>query len=117
MNEQPGAVALVRDACPQPERPHSSSRPRRRVFETQFRYPGHDTLRAIAREEANSTGVLTEREALVLLETGVKGLARETSCSERTVRRRLRSASCPPRAFVRRMRIRMTMAAISARVP
>lgn len=105
-----------RDSSLTPE-PCLVGRKPRPAAETRYRYPGYELVRTIARDEAARTGFLNEREAIVLLEFGVKGLARDTARSARTIRRRLLSASCTPRELARRLRIRITAAGISASVP
>lgn len=78
---------------------------------------GLDALRLIVSEEVAATGAFDLEDGLVLLRSGMAGLARRTGRSVRTLQRQLSAAGLSSTAIARQIRLLMTIAALAMDLP
>lgn len=80
-------------------------------------HPAYRVFMEVARQEAGRTRAIDPPSAVCLVSEGTQGLSRLWGCSDRTVRRRLRTECDRPKAFVNRIRLRLTIALLAREVP
>jgi AraC-like DNA-binding protein len=80
-------------------------------------HPAYRVFMEVVRQEAEGSHAIDPEGAACLVSQGVQGLSRRWGCSDRTVRRRLRTECDRPKAFVNRVRLRLTIVLLAREVP
>lgn len=96
---------------------HPGERSRCEGSERVLHHPAYRVFLEVLRQEAGRTHSIDPLSAICLVSEGAQGLSRHWGCSDRTVRRRLRTECDGPKAFVKRVRLRLTIALLAREVP